>query len=310
MDHDNWYADTAYDSRKKKDVPPPDPTAWQGKERALRAHPLPIGVYCGDYRADLSKATVRELQKGLPSGRLTHECGEMYTMNNPKMIIATFRWLGGVFSFIGLLTIITTFNSREESLLDWQCNIYFTIPFFIFVICHLLMKVVPDKNNTVFNRRTGMVTIPRPGEDSPNVLPFAEFDGYYFCSQSTVNVNYHLYLGHRFSPIGYTTGKDWVRRYRVHVEWEFLQHYMDISMPLPDIPELEPYRHLDPTTAEYGKQHNRPPHYWRDISMLQLEEKRKEGIDAIQNYPWDRLRADHIPEEIMKKLFPGARLFS
>jgi hypothetical protein len=62
-------------------------------------------------------------------------------------------------------------------------------------------------------------------------------------------------------------------------------------------------------SAIYSKDDIRPPHNWRDISMLQLEEERKEGIDAIQNYPWDRLRADHIPEEIMKKLFPGARLF-
>jgi hypothetical protein len=128
MENETWYADTAYDSRKKKDVPPPDPNAWRGKERALRAHPLPLGVYCGNYRADLSRTTILELQKGLPKGRLTHEFGELYTLANPKIVIATFRWLGGVFSAIGLFVF---FFAKEDkfTLSDWESYIFFLMPF-------------------------------------------------------------------------------------------------------------------------------------------------------------------------------------
>jgi hypothetical protein len=172
------------------------------------------------------------------------------------------------------------------------------------------MKYIPDKNNTIFNRRTGLVTIPRGGKKTPVILPFAELDGYYYCSHSTVNVNYLLHFGHRFTPRGYGTGRSWVDRYWIYVEWEFLQQYMDISLPLPDIPDLEPYRHLDPTTAAYDKQYSREPHYWRDMDMAQFEKERQEGIQAIENFPWEELRVDYIPQELMKKLFPGVRLFS
>jgi hypothetical protein len=158
----------------------------------------------------------------------------------------------------------------------------------------------------VFNRRTGLVTFPK----AKRVIPFAELDGYYFCSQTTVNVNYQLYLGHRYTPFGVTCPSDWHWRSRVHLDWEFLQQYMDTSMPLPDVPELEPYRHLDPTTAAHDKEHNRPPRYWHDMPLEQVEKEQKEGAEVVKSYPWSRLRADHIPKEAMDKLLPGARLFS
>lgn len=43
---------------------------------------------------------------------------------------------------------------------------------------------------------------------------------------------------------------------------DFIQNYMDISKPLPDIPILEPYRHLDPVTAAHDQQTGRDPHYY------------------------------------------------
>ncbi len=196
-----WYAQTAYDSRKKKDVPPPELAAWKGKERALRAHPLPIGVHCADYRADIGKETIQELKKELPKGRLNHEYGELYTIANPKVVIATFRWLGGVISIIGLVTTVLMLNTGELNIYAWKSYIFFLVPFSIFIFCSVLIKVTPDKNNTIFNRRTGLVTIPLGGKKKPMVLPFAELDAYYFCSQTTVNVIYHLYLGHRFIPL-------------------------------------------------------------------------------------------------------------
>jgi hypothetical protein len=310
MPNTDWYAETAYDSRKKKDVPPPDASAWKGKERALRAHPLPIGVHCADYRAYLEKTTLQELKKGLPKGKLNHEYSELYTLANPKVAVATLRWLGGVISIVGLFTTIMTLNTGELSAYDWRNYIWFLLPFSIFILCCVLMKYIPDKNNTIFNRRTGLVTIPRGGKKTPVILPFAELDGYYYCSHSTVNVNYLLHFGHRFTPRGYGTGRSWVDRYWIYVEWEFLQQYMDISLPLPDIPDLEPYRHLDSTTAAYDKQYSREPHYWRDMDMAQFEKERQEGIQAIENFPWEELPVDHIPQELMKKLFPGVRLFS
>src|SRR5690606_18895472 len=47
--------------------------------------------------------------------------------------------------------------------------------------------------------------------------------------------------------------------------WDYLQNYMDVSRPLPDIPYLEQYRHLDPTTAEHDQRTGRDPRYWIDM---------------------------------------------
>lgn len=47
--------------------------------------------------------------------------------------------------------------------------------------------------------------------------------------------------------------------------WDFLQNYMDISQPLPDIPGLEEYRHLDPVTAEHDQRTGRPVDYWLNV---------------------------------------------
>jgi hypothetical protein len=302
---DNWYADTAYDSRKKKDLPPPDPAAWKGpKERTLRAHPLPIGVYCGDYRIDLEKKEVEDLKKGIHKNDLNHEYTEMATLANPKVAFATLQYVAGAFTVIGVVTFL--FMSSKGYPIGWDTTCVMDISAAIFILSTILRKIVPNKNNYVFNRRTGLVTFPK----AKRVIPFAELDGYYFCSQTTVNVNYQLYLGHRYTPFGVTCPSDWHWRSRVHLDWEFLQQYMDTSMPLPDVPELEPYRHLDPTTAAHDKEHNRPPRYWHDMPLEQVEKEQKEGAEVVKSYPWSRLRADHIPKEAMDKLLPGARLFS
>jgi hypothetical protein len=61
---------------------------------------------------------------------------------------------------------------------------------------------------------------------------------------------------------------------------------------LPDVPALEKYRHLDPTTAEYdaaGKR-GRPVDYW---AKLDLDWWEKEGypahLEKIRNFPWSTL---------------------
>lgn len=46
---------------------------------------------------------------------------------------------------------------------------------------------------------------------------------------------------------------------------QFLQRYMDVSQPLPDVPALEIHCHKDPTTAAVDKRKRRNPRYWRDM---------------------------------------------
>ncbi|RJG40127.1 hypothetical protein D1Z90_16920, partial [Motilimonas pumila] len=49
--------------------------------------------------------------------------------------------------------------------------------------------------------------------------------------------------------------------------WEMLLRFMDIEEPLPNVPDLAPFRHLDPTTAAYDKQYQDLTQldYWYDL---------------------------------------------
>jgi hypothetical protein len=60
---------------------------------------------------------------------------------------------------------------------------------------------------------------------------------------------------------------------------------MDTSKPLPDLPEFEQVRHLDPTTKAYDKKTGRDPDYW-----WKLGEK---GANKIHNA--DILPAIYVP---------------
>lgn len=66
--------------------------------------------------------------------------------------------------------------------------------------------------------------------------------------------------------------------------WQFLQNYMDVTKPLPDIPALEEYRHLDPVTAEYDRKTNRPECYWRDMDDDTFKQKKREEFEKMMAY--------------------------
>jgi hypothetical protein len=56
----------------------------------------------------------------------------------------------------------------------------------------------------------------------------------------------------------------------------YLEQFMDITQPLPDIPMLEQFRHLDPTTVAYDKEAGRNPRFWRDKTTEEIEAIAKE----------------------------------
>ena len=144
-----------------------------------------------------------------------------------------------------------------------------------------------------FFRPTGMVKF-RTWREETFEAPFIEFDPYIsYHVQPKGPVSYKLQLRHRYS--GWQTAVAEVhstQKVELYAHWDELQRYMDVNQPLPDIPALEPYRHLDPTTAAYdaaGKR-ERPADYW---ATLDLEWWEKEGypahIEKIRNFPWDSL---------------------
>jgi len=67
--------------------------------------------------------------------------------------------------------------------------------------------------------------------------------------------DYKLLLQHRYQPVSIRAGTGLLGN-TGHFEevvafWDLLQRFMDVTEPLPDVPMFEPFRHLDPVTAEH-----------------------------------------------------------
>ena len=195
-------------------------------------------------------------------------------------IIVSFRF--------GLNGFIDTFNIAAVILL---LHFFFRYPF-TWVLERNLDFIITDLGCGYF-RTTGMIKF-RTWREETFKAPFIEFDPYIsYHIQPKGPVSYKLQLRHRYTgkqTVVATVGSS--NRAELYAEWDELQRYMDVTQPLPDIPALEPYRHIDPTTAEYdaaGKR-ERPADYW---ATLDLEWWEKQGYPAhmekIRNFPWGSL---------------------
>ncbi|MGR4066476.1 hypothetical protein [Billgrantia sp. C5P2] len=195
-----------------------------------------------------------------------------------------------VFAFCGLATIFRHFHGKYnirfyKSNRNWSDDI-------------------------AFCRRTGMVKTFR-GE-----FPFYEFDAVIEMSADMKGSQYHtLKVRHRYPQhskhpnpgvkhlleFSFVTGGSIAERYAL---WDMLCRYMDVSQPLPDIPCLEPFRHLDPTTKAFDEagQRGRPATYWRDLyakaSEKELKQLREEHRKVVDAAPWGSrpdLMAQSVP---------------
>nr|WP_238942522.1 hypothetical protein [Marinobacter sediminum] len=120
--------------------------------------------------------------------------------------------------------------------------------------------------------------------------PFVEFDAYVERVIQHGGIFYRLMFVHRYTQK--TFNQTWLSgieasKNEVLALWDMLQRYMDVSEPLPDVPRLEPFRHLDPVTREHDIETNRNPRYWRDLDLEAW--KAGEGAQMLRRqsqYPW------------------------
>ncbi|PSF14773.1 hypothetical protein C7H10_05575, partial [Marinobacter shengliensis] len=110
--------------------------------------------------------------------------------------------------------------------------------------------------------------------------PFYEFDAWCCARVDRFGTLFDLVLSHRYSKLDVTVG-DILGAHgsatMCYAYWDFIQNYMDITKPLPELPMLERYRPLDPTTAEHDQKTGRPPRYWRDMD----DETFKKHVDRM-----------------------------
>lgn len=146
-----------------------------------------------------------------------------------------------------------------------------------------------------FNRRTGMATVwkyPMRRPFQKRKLPrkethhFCEFDAYVETRLMRWGAVEYFNLYHRYQKLSIPIGKHLLGgiqgvQYPCYATWDFLQSYMDISKPIPDIPIFENFRHLDPVTAEHDRKTGRPRHYWRDMDKKTFRKKLGDMHDRI-----------------------------
>ncbi len=149
-------------------------------------------------------------------------------------------------------------------------------PVVIWLLFYGIMRFLPPSwwlrpskgSRWELNRKTGLVTIYQRRQQ-PFIAPFYEFDPYVnMTADRSGFTTYTLHLAHRYSsqsfnamgfvPMGYA-------EQTCFAQWDFLQNFMDTSRPLPDAPEWEASRPLDPVTAAYDQQTGRNPRYWIDM---------------------------------------------
>lgn len=132
-------------------------------------------------------------------------------------------------------------------------------------------------------------------------FPFYEFDPHIESNFSQAGRTCGLKLTHRYPYRSTPEGQKHPLDLNIsepgddaeqYAAWDALCRYMDVAQPLPDIPALEAFRHLDPTTRvfdEAGKR-GKPSTYWRDLyastTKQELEELRKKHRELVDSAPW------------------------
>nr|WP_129591638.1 MULTISPECIES: hypothetical protein [unclassified Pseudomonas] len=193
----------------------------------------------------------------------------------------------------------------------------FPIPLACWLIGHIVVYRLPD--HWVFtpskgplwelNRQTGMVTVfaRKPGQfkkqgyDGDFIRPFHEFDAYVHVLPTRQGMPlYSLHLVHRYQRVAIDfmplIGRQSSDKNSLAL-WDMWQNYMDISKPLPDIPVLEEFRHLDPTTAEHDRRTGRNPRHWRDMddstfkaAIMAMQDR----INRLEALSRPNLMAQHV----------------
>jgi len=156
-----------------------------------------------------------------------------------------------------------------------------------------------EAGESAFNRETGEVSFALPG-GRKLTAPFEEFDAYVERVVQHGGIFYRLMFVHRYTAKQFTqTSLSRIEpsKEEVLALWDMLQRYMDVSQPLPDMPRLEPFRHLDPVTAEHDQKTGRNPRFWRDLNLEAW--KQGEGADWLKRqaeYPWEKRTCRLTPQ--------------
>lgn len=287
-------------------APPPEQTEWYkdpGQRQLRREYLLRQGPQCGEYLRQMD-LYARHTAKPRSQGARHYATAQGMiwpSMANPLVIFHILAMLGWFSAFIGLLSEVTLYFSDRS--IDYSLSgdglkgvlAFIVLPATIGLVFTILKVVFPqlgNLNNVVFRRRDGCVHTPSKLSKEP--IPFADFDPFLFRNfRGTGATGMRLMLCHRTKPLCLRSLDEEVSNIaHVWIKWEELQHYMDIRWPMPDTPECEPYRGEEAVTADWDQRRERPPYWWRNISLDQFMALQDASSKAANAYPWGKTREE------------------
>ena len=218
----------------------------------------------------------------------------------------------GIGFAVALIASLLTFQTSPYGIdLFWMCG---AMAFSVFMgligwdyLQDLYLRVFAH-DGSGFNRQTGMLTIGRRFQ-KPFSAPFYEFDATLeFRPGPHGNSGFAIWLHHRYTAVEVFLGAK-IQSLGMNLEealafWDTLQRYMDVTQPLPELPILEQFRHLDLTTVEHDRQSKRDPRRWRDMSYRAWDRRgRAEMMKRNRGYKWQEQ-----PCIILAKIDPGLNI--
>ncbi|GAA0820387.1 hypothetical protein GCM10009111_25750 [Colwellia asteriadis] len=183
------------------------------------------------------------------------------------------------------------------------------------------LNLVPTGQYVIFNRRTGMVEITNDERSGYHYLPFEQFNAHHrILHNERGHPSYGFTLLHYQLDVMYQVAHfNSVEDALVH--WELIKNFMNIEVPLSDIPQFERYRQYDPTTINHDNKHKRPFNFWYRVDKKFIKKVKKisgevkfkfpsKGVNTLHEalqcgykvpdicyYPWRE--ADSISDEIL-----------
>ncbi len=302
------YEQTAYDSTRPRELKPAKPMEQRGFiTRQMLKQKLELQpVACCEYLVLSDFDNLRYAKDNQNREHISTPPLQMGWMGfaNPMLWAMIARFSAGFFGFgllfsgfVGIPLAMLMFAPHEyirARILEGVevcggAGGFLLIPYFI--LRYLLNNnKFTNKNNTVFDRSTGMVRMPLKNGKVWQVR-FDELEPYL---HETISPNgvvyYHLLFVHRYSDSYMTSPTRHMDAWAVNLDWEYYQQYMDISKPLPDVPVFEPDRALDPTSIAWDEKTGRPQGFWAKTPNDAFKQLMQESWSAAKTYPWGSTR--------------------
>lgn len=310
------YAPTAYQPARIPQQPPMptgkpkgmEPTVYATADRLPWGHTqdvIPMSLIDGADPKSLAKIAKEIEKKGNLTERaydsaMNHICIRPASLSKGSsfLYLSTYLCLGMAYmcSFFYICTFtamyfglaLTPLEIINETILAIFWFIIF--PYFYSVIGRFLINRDGLKQGKgakwEFNRQTGMVTIYKDeqGQRVAYERPFYEFDAYLTRNPSPNGIIYYnLRIQHRYEDLAIKAFLDTSTGSRepAWAAWDFIQNYMDITHPLPEVGVFEFCRPYDPTTIAYDQKTGRNPRFRRDMTMEEWYDYEKKLLEDI-----------------------------